>query len=130
MRTVSEPGSKADLVVHPIRMRIIAAVSKEALSPRQIAERVRDVPQATLYRHLKKLEEGGIIRVAERRPVRGVEERFYTMVPGASHFSREEFATIPPEDHERYFAVLMGGLSGTLSRYVRQPEYDTTRDGM
>jgi DNA-binding transcriptional ArsR family regulator len=100
------------------------------LSPQQIASRMPDVPQATLYRHINKLAEGGILRVVERRPVRGVEERFYSLVENSTRFSREEFAAIAPEEHERYFAVLMSTLSGALSRYVHQEDYDTTRDGM
>lgn len=111
-------------------MRIIAVLTGQTLSPAQISERMPDIPQATLYRHIKKLEQGEVLQIAERRPVRGVDERFFTLVPESARFSREEFATIPPEDHERYFAILTGAMNGALSRYVRQADYDTTQDGM
>ena len=36
----------------------------------QLSEELQDVPQATLYRHLNKLEHAGVLVVAEERQVR------------------------------------------------------------
>ena len=129
MRTL-QPNSKADLVVHPLRLRIITELAGLELSPRQIAERMPEVSQATLYRQIRKLEQGGMLRVSDRRPVRGVEERFYALIPGATRLTREEFSSMSAEEHEQSYAILMGTISGQLSRYARQPDADLTRDGM
>ena len=61
MRTLTDPGSdmansKAEMIVHPIRLRIIEALHGRELTSRQIADSLDDVPQATLYRRRKTQE--------------------------------------------------------------------------
>src|SRR5258707_34395 len=116
--------SKADLIVHPVRLRIIQVILARELTSRQIAERLPDVPQATLYRQIKILLQGGLLQVTGEKQVHGIVEKTYSMPAGAAHLSREEFAQISAEDHARYFAIFAGGLSGALSRYVGQEDYD------
>jgi DNA-binding transcriptional ArsR family regulator len=71
--------SKVDLILHPIRMRIIMALAGERWTARQIAAALPDVAQATLYRHINALAEGGILRIVEERPVRGMVEKVYAL---------------------------------------------------
>src|SRR3954449_8021597 len=68
---------KTELLMHPVRMRILMAVATRNLTPLQLAEELVNVPQATLYRHLNKLVQAKILRVVEERPVRGTVEKVY-----------------------------------------------------
>ncbi|NNJ11357.1 helix-turn-helix domain-containing protein [Chloroflexales bacterium ZM16-3] len=47
--------SPADLLLHPIRLRIIVALTVQQLTVQQLAGVLPDVPQATLYRQIHKL---------------------------------------------------------------------------
>ncbi len=125
-----EPLSKAELIVHPVRLRILETMQGRALTSQQIATRLPDVPQATLYRQIKRLAEGGILEVVEERSVNGIVEKVYTVRSGAARFSREEFAQISAEDHARYFAIFLGALSHRMTQYLQQEAYDTTEEGM
>jgi len=58
-----------------------------------------DVPQASLYRHLKRLEQGGLIEVASTRQVRGVDEA--ADAPAV-------FAEATPEQTSYAFRAAMG----------------------
>ena len=60
-------NTKADLVLHPIRIRILMALAGEHRTSQQLADNLRDIPQATLYRHIARLAKAGIIEVAEVR---------------------------------------------------------------
>ena len=48
---------KTDIILHPVRMRILQNLATRNLTPLQLAEELVNVPQATLYRHLNKLVE-------------------------------------------------------------------------
>jgi hypothetical protein len=122
--------SKSELVSHPIRVRILGAVGPRHLTSKQIFEELADVPQATLYRHIKILHEAGILEVVGRRQAHGVIEATYALKVGAAHLTREQFAGMSPEDHLTCLAVLQGDALRALGRYVEQPQYDTTLEGM
>src|SRR5258708_37343099 len=64
---------RADLVLHPVRLRIILVFARgRRLTPQQVAAVLPDVPQATLYRQIERLYRGGALAVAaERRGLGG-----------------------------------------------------------
>lgn len=121
--------TRAELVLHPVRLRIIAAVLGRELTTQQIAERLPDVPQASLYRQIKRLLEAEMLTVVQERLVNGIVERTYALREGVARLSREEFAAIAPEEHARYFNIFLGVMAARLERYLAQPAYDTTREG-
>lgn len=58
------------------RMRIMQYVQANGtVTTKQIAEHIRDVPPATLYRHINALIDAGLIVVKDERKVRGSVER-------------------------------------------------------
>jgi hypothetical protein len=122
--------TKAELIVHPVRLRIIEAFQGRDLTTRQIAALLPDVPQASLYRQIKRLHDAKILVVAEEKAVNGIIERTYALREGATHLSREEFAAISAEDHARYFAIFLGVMAAQMNRYLGQESYDTTAEGM
>jgi DNA-binding transcriptional ArsR family regulator len=111
--------SKIDLLLHPVRMRIVLALAGRQRTPAQIAAAIADVPQTTLYRHLKELLEGGIVTITAERPVRGTVEKVYTLIEGAGRLSREDVASIGGEEHLRYFMVFLSSLLGDFARYLQ-----------
>jgi hypothetical protein len=122
--------SKPELIVHPVRLRIVCAVQGRKLTSRQIGERLPGVPQATLYRQIKTLLDGGMLQVDSEHTVNGIAERVYSVPAGAAHLSRHEFAQISAEDHARYFAIFLGMLSAGMDRYLEQGSIDVVQQGM
>lgn len=119
--------SKIDLLLHPIRIRIILALGGKPLTPGQIAEEIPDVPQTTLYRHINALLEGGIARVVDERPVRGTVEKVYALVDGATRLSRDEIEIVSDEDHLRYFIVFLSSLLRDFSSYLERHQGEPER---
>lgn len=111
---------KADLLLHPVRLRIMTEIVGKALTPRQLAAALPDVPQATLYRQINLLLDGDILEVAEETPVSGAVERTYRLRQGAEGISREELRDLSDEDHLRYFNIFMASLIENFARYVQQ----------
>jgi len=72
------------LLADPLRLSILGAfpsytANRRPMSVKEIAEKI-DEGQTKLYRHVKKLEDAGLLRVAETRVVSGIIEKRY--LPG------------------------------------------------
>ena len=123
---------KADLILHPVRMRVIMALAGGQMTARQIAALLPDVAPATLYRHLNAMTEGGILAVVERNPVRGTVEKVYALAsPHAAHLSPDDMANMNHEDLMRLFTGFIVTLLGDFSRYLgHQENINLTKDGV
>jgi DNA-binding transcriptional ArsR family regulator len=122
--------SKVDLMLHPIRMRVVQLLlGGRQMSAQQLHDALRDVPPATLYRHLRKLTDGGLLTVAEERPVGGALERIYTL-PENALGSAGHAADMSPEALLRYFMTFQAGLQDEFRRYLQQDPIDLTADGV
>lgn len=120
-----------DLVLHPVRMRIILALAgQDPATAAELAERLEDVPPATLYRHLRVLHEGGILAVVEERRVRGTTERSFALRPGAASLTTDDLAGAGRDDHLRWFAAFLAGLLDGFGRYLARGAPDYARDGV
>lgn len=120
-----------DLVLHPIRMRIIVALAGREMTAQQLAETLGDVPPATLYRHLNRLTRAGVLALSAERRVRGTIEKVYTLSSQSAHVDAQEFATLSREDHLRYFTTFIASLLDDFSRYVKNAEpFNIITDGV
>src|ERR1700680_2214524 len=109
---------RADLILHPVRLRIILAFARgRHLTPQQVAAVLTDVPQATLYRQIERLYQGGALAVVAERRVRGAVERTYVLAEGGASLSPDDLAKSSPEDHRGYFTGFAAGLTAPLGRY-------------
>lgn len=120
-----------DLVLHPIRMRIVMALGGREMTAQQLAETLGDVPAATLYRHLKRLTGAGVLTIAAERQVRGTLEKAYTLSRQGAHIGAREFAEVSREDHLRYFTSFAATLLDDFSRYIKNTRtVDLLNDGV
>ncbi len=119
--------SKIDLLLHPIRIRIILALGAKPLTPGQIAQEISDVPQTSLYRHINALLDGGIIQVVDERPVRGTVEKVFALVAGATRIRPDEMEVVSDEDHLRYFMVFLSSLLQDFSTYLERHQGENDR---
>jgi hypothetical protein len=119
----------ADLVLHPVRLRIIKAfLGDRALTTSQIAAELDDVPAGSLYRHVARLTEAGILQVVAERRVRGAVERTYTLRIIAAQVGPSEMADWTAEAHARAFTVFVAGLLADFDRYLASGAPDLLRD--
>jgi DNA-binding transcriptional ArsR family regulator len=88
--------SLAAIVSHPLRRRIWDAVTEHPISPRELADQLREAVNDVAY-HVRRLRDLGIIEPAGTRPVRGATQHFYRSVR-RPHLSNEEVGTLTPED--------------------------------
>ncbi len=121
---------RSDLVLHPVRLRIVLASSGRDVTTADLAADLPDVPQASLYRHIGILADAGILDVVTERPVRGTVERTYRLAAGAAAMTAEDVETMTPQQHDEAFAAFVGALMGAFGRYVHAPGADPSIDGV
>jgi DNA-binding transcriptional ArsR family regulator len=117
----------ADVILHPVRMRIVSTLFGRQLTTQQIGMALPEVAQATLYRHLSRLVQAGVIAVIAQRPVRGVLEKVYTLAKDSVQLDPLGMGR---EDWERGFAAFTASLLGQFTAYLRQPGSDPVADGV
>ncbi len=111
----------SDLLLHPVRLRIVLEASSQDLTARELAERMPDVPQATLYRHLPTLADAGVLEVVSERRIRGGVERTFRLAEGQGGLSAADAEGMTLDEHRQGFAVFAGALVGAFSRYLDAP---------
>jgi len=119
-----------DLLLHPIRLRIIQALIGNPMTPLRLKEVLGDVAQATLYRHVNQLHEGGLLEVVDEQPVRGGVERTYGVVTEAVSLGQDAYDGADAEEHMRYFATFLGTLLDAFGAYLEDGESDFVADGV
>lgn len=121
-------ASKADVVWHPIRLRIMNALSpNRRLSATQIGALLPDVAVASLYRHLKTLVDADVVQLIETQTVRGTVEKHYALPEQETVL---DLANASPEELVRYFTTFASALLSSGRQFFGQPETERERGGM
>src|ERR1700722_6733507 len=122
--------ASADLLLHPVRLRIVKAfLGDRALTTRELAAELPDVPAASIYRHVARLAGAGVLNVVSERRVRGITERTYTLRIYAAQIQPGEIAEMSPAEHASAFLAYVAGLLGDFDRYLATEPDDLRRDG-
>ena len=121
----------AELLLHPVRLRIVQAfLGDRHLTTTELGAELDDVPAATLYRHVARLTEAGVLDVVSERRSRGSVERTLALHPGAGLVGEHELASMDADDHRRAFMVFVAGLLADFERYLDRGDPDLVRDGV
>ncbi len=119
----------AELLLHPVRLRIIGAfLGDRKLTTADLRAEIPDVPPTSLYRHLGRLIDAGVLDIVAERRVRGTVERTYVL-PTAPLVSPDDLASWTPDDHRRAFYGYAAALLADFDRYLSQEHIDLRRDG-
>lgn len=120
----------ADLLLHPVRLRIVQAfLGGRQLTTSQLAAALDDVPPASLYRHVAKLAQADILKVVAERQAHGATERTYALQTRATMIDPDELADMTSEDHRRGFLAFMAGMLSDFDAYASRPDgIDLQRD--
>lgn len=120
-----------DLLLHPIRFRIIQALlDGSTLTTKQLKTQLTDVPSASLYRHIATLADAGVLVVTSETPVRGTVERAYALHLPSASVGPDEARALSLDDHRRAFTAFAGALLADFDRYLEDGDADPVGDGL
>jgi len=108
----------------PVKAKLIAEIfEKKQATAGQLLDKYSNIPQATLYRHLKKMTADGILKVVEENPIRGTVEKVYAL---GFDFNGNIEQIIAENDGKLYMQAVTQYMLGILREFQ---EY-TVRDDM
>lgn len=115
-------ATKADLITHPLRARILAALMGRQLTTGQIAALAPDIPLPSLYRHIKTLLDGGAIQVVEEVRVNGALAKVYGTVSGMTRLTPQDVNDAGKAEHLQYFTTFLNTLGRTFQTALERSE--------
>jgi hypothetical protein len=110
--------NQRDLILHPIRLRLMTELAGRQMTSQQLAQALPDVPQASLYRHIKKLLEGGAFEIVSEQVVNGATERTFAVAAGQERLSLAEAQAMTTAEHIQAFNTFAASLIEAFSRYM------------
>lgn len=122
------PASKADLITHPTRARILTALMGRRLTTQQMGELLPDLPLSSIYRHVRLLAEGGVIEPVEDVRVNGALARVYHVVKGQARIGPEEVRNSSRADQLSFFTTFLNSLGEVHRAYLERGVADATTD--
>ncbi len=113
-----------------MRLRIIQAMlGDRTLTTGELSAEMGDVPAGSLYRHVARLAQAGVLEVVAERRVRGAVERTYRLRADAARMSPAEVAAMSVEDHTHAFMAYVAGMLADVDRYLGAGQPDPVREG-
>jgi DNA-binding transcriptional ArsR family regulator len=116
------PPSRADLISHPVRARLLLAISGRALTTQQIAMLLPDIPRASLYRHIRDLADAGVLTVVEEKRIRGTLEKTYAVRREATILTPEDMENTSREEYLRLVTSFLGAMTHIYQAYLAEQE--------
>lgn len=113
-----DDSSIADIVMHPVRLRIIQQLGGRSLTTAQLRAALPDVTQATLYRHVATLVDSGILSIVEERKVRGAVERTLALGDRMAHVDQTELRAMSAAQLRAAFLAFLGDVSADFDRFA------------
>ena len=131
MITYAGDVSTADLILHPVRLRILQAfLGGRHLTTGDLARELPDVAQAGLYRHVSRLAKGGVLEVVRERQARGAVERTYALRQENAWLDAGALAALDRDGQSVAFATFAASLMAAYDRYLDACATDPLRDGV
>jgi DNA-binding transcriptional ArsR family regulator len=113
-----EPSNLAEVILHPVRLRIVQQLGGRNLTTTELRTALPDVSQATLYRHIAALIDAGVVAVADERRVRGAVERTLTLGDRMAHVDAPELHAMQSGELRQSFLTFLAQLGRDFDRFV------------
>jgi len=117
-------------VGNPVRLKLFQEIYlNRRMTTGQLQQKFGGIPQATLYRHLKKMLADGAIKVAEENRIRGAVERVYA--PGFD-YGESLGGIVAENDGQALFQIASGHMLGLIrefQEYAEKEDIDLRADG-
>lgn len=116
-------------IANPVKCRLLLEIrSQGKTTAKHLADIYQDIPQATLYRHLKKMLSDGIIQVVEETQVRGTVEKTYALAHHIGDNMESMLENNSGELYMQYFMQYIFGFAKQFQEYCQSPDIDIKRD--
>jgi len=114
----------------PVKSKIIMEIHEQGrITTKQIAKIFDEIPQATLYRYIKKMHSDGILKTVDEIPVRGTVEKVYAL---EFDLNKNNESVIAENDGKAYLqmaTLYMLGILREFKEYSDNADINLSDDG-
>lgn len=118
-----------ECITNPVKCKLLLEIySQGQATAKHLSDILGDIPQATLYRNLKKMLNDGILKVVEETQVRGTVEKTYAL---AFNLNGDFEAILAENSGTLYMQVFMQYLLGFAKQfreYCKSPDINIKED--
>ena len=126
----ADADSIIDCLGNPLKARIVIMMKEcGPLTPKQIMERDPGMPQASVYRALKSMEDCHVIRVVAETKIKAMVEKTYSVSDELQGKLRDVISTNDGDAYFRLFAAFAFDLMRSFENYTKGDGIDIKRDG-
>jgi DNA-binding transcriptional ArsR family regulator len=120
-----------DVLVHPIRLRIVHAMSgQREMTTSNLCLHLPDVPKSSVYRHVALLADAGVLEVVGEQRVHGAVERRFRLHQARAVIDQQTAASMTIDEHRRLFAATIAALVAEFNAYLDSKGADPTADSV
>ena len=118
-----------DCITNPVKCKLLLEIhSQGKATARHLSDIYNDIPQATLYRHLKKMLSDGILQVIEETQVRGTVEKTYALASDINSNMKKMMEENSGELYMQYFMQYIIGFAKQFQQYCQSPDINIQKD--
>ncbi len=99
----------------PLRLRIIEALSQQAMTATQLGEAL-GLPANKVHYHVRELERVGLVKLAETREKGGILEKYYRLVAHSLEVPKTLLRSVPPDES---IAAMSEVLQSIVDNFMR-----------
>ncbi len=124
-------SNKTEIIMHPVRMKICQALMRNkenGLTPLEMIKIIKDVPQATLYRHIQIMVDYNIIRVIKEKKVKSVSEKYYVLNEEEARLDQKEWKEASTEEKLNYISSYQLLLMTQYQNYLNKLEEQNRKE--
>lgn len=118
-----------DCITNTVKCKLLLEIySRGKVTAKHLADIYSDIPQATLYRHLKKMLSDGILQVVEETQVRGTVEKTYSLADNINSDMETMIEENSGELYMQYFMQYIIGFAKQFQEYCQSPNINIKKD--
>ncbi|MCI9053295.1 MAG: helix-turn-helix domain-containing protein [Lachnospiraceae bacterium] len=118
-----------ECITNPVKCKLLLEIySQKQITAKHLSDILGDIPQATLYRNLKKMLNDGILKVVDETQIRGTVERTYAL---AFNLDSDFEAILTENSGTLYMQVFMQfflGFAKQFQQYCKLPNINIKED--
>lgn len=118
-----------DCITNPVKCKLLLEIhSQGEATAKYLSDIYKDIPPATLYRHLKKMLDDGILKIVKETPVRGTVEKTYALAFNIRDDMETVLAANSGKLYMQYFMQYMMGFVKQFQQYCQSPDINIKED--
>ncbi|MCC0640839.1 MULTISPECIES: helix-turn-helix domain-containing protein [unclassified Clostridioides] len=119
-----------DCFINPVKCKLLLEIySNKQTTAKQLAEKFKDISQATLYRYLDKMLKDNILKVVEENKIRGTVEKVYAVKSDIDDDAKKMINENSAEAYVQLFTQYMMAFMKEFYDYAKREEKDILKDG-